>query len=239
MKHVERKQINNKPHYDGGKIPMPDYNPNWAYDMTTPKVDPNLHNINYHPKYTEYKPSWGREDDNNFNAGNIATSAVNFAGSAIGAFTGVQSSNEILANSGQSNAYAGGIGYTYQNYADADAEQKRLNNVGNTIKTAGSGAALGSSIGTAVLPGVGTLVGGAIGAVGGALTGIVGGIFKSNKLKNRIRTANIAAANRNRFNQSGAISTALADDYYSTYGDSSNGVLHANRGKDLKQPKCN
>lgn len=49
------------------------------------------------------------------------------------------------------------------------------NVAGQTLKTAGKGAAMGAQIGTMIMPGIGTAIGAGIGAIGGATVGLIKG----------------------------------------------------------------
>jgi hypothetical protein len=122
--------------------------------------------------------------------GNIASNAIAFIGSGINAFGPVKNENELMSDSGKTQSAGAGFSYISQNNIDKQAQLSELSkeNTGNTLKTAGTGAALGASIG-ALFPGAGTLLGGAIGGVVGSLTGIFGGASRRRKLKRKIFNA--------------------------------------------------
>ncbi len=103
------------------------------------------------------------------NIGGIITSGVQFAGDTINAFSVNETGDDIAKRQGSSNLSIGGIGYESPNTINVgdEIDKIRKENTGNTLKTVGSGAALG----TAILPGWGT----AIGAVLGLGIGLFGG----------------------------------------------------------------
>lgn len=108
--------------------------------------------------------------------GNVVTSGVQFAGDAINSFSVNETGEEVAQKYGTSQQNVGGIGYESQNMIDLNKEMDRVKseNTGNTLKTVGSGAALGAAAGS-IIPGLGTIAGGLIGAGVGLITGIFGG----------------------------------------------------------------
>lgn len=116
---------------------------------------------------------------NGFNwsgVGNVVTSGVQFAGDAINSFSVNETGEDIQQKYGTSQQNVGGVGYESQNMIDLNKEMDRVKseNTGNTLKTVGSGAALGAAAGS-IIPGLGTIAGGLIGAGVGLITGIFGG----------------------------------------------------------------
>lgn len=108
--------------------------------------------------------------------GSVVTSGVQFAGDAINSFSVNETGEEVAQKYGTSQQNVGGIGYESQNMIDLNKEMDRVKseNTGNTLKTVGSGAALGAAAGS-IIPGLGTIAGGIIGAGVGLITGIFGG----------------------------------------------------------------
>lgn len=108
--------------------------------------------------------------------GNVVTSGVQFAGDAINSFSVNETGEDVQQKYGTSQQNVGGIGYESQNMIDLNKEMDRVKseNTGNTLKTVGSGAALGAAAGS-IIPGLGTIAGGLIGAGVGLITGIFGG----------------------------------------------------------------
>lgn len=255
----QRKQTNNLPRYDFGKENISfNFNPQWITDNNLPNpvqnmtqtaqdrynmlkdsfpVDDTLVGMKpftgdpYHKSYEPVKPTSQK-------GGDIISNAIGFAGSTINAWGGVQKQNEILSNAGSSSNSIGGFGYQELNDINSQDEYAKLNTTGNTLSSASSGAALGASIGS-IIPGVGTVVGGAVGGIVGAVSGIFGGLSRKDRLKKQIELANQSKDRQNTANRAGALSQSLQNDFYNQYGNTTDDVLYANRGKDLKQPKFN
>lgn len=167
-------------------------------------------------------------------AGNIAGSAISFAGDMLNSFGPVKSSTDLLNESGTSNAQGYGFSYIRQNDVDTQKQLAELSrqNQSNTLKTAGSGAALGASIGS-IVPGVGTVLGGVIGGIGGLVGGLFGSSRRKRKMQEAIRRAKQDAIRRNDFNMSSAQSDYMAQSYYNEHGDTSDDQLYAAKhGKD-------
>lgn len=167
-------------------------------------------------------------------AGNIAGSAISFAGDMLNSFGPVKSSTDLLNESGTSNAQGYGFSYIRQNDIDAQKQMDEISrqNQSNTLKTAGSGAALGASIGS-IVPGVGTVLGGVIGGIGGLVGGLFGSSRRKRKMREAIRRAKLDAISRNDYNMSSAQSDYMAQSYYNEHGDTSDDQLYAAKhGKD-------
>lgn len=166
------------------------------------------------------------ESKSSTNWGNVATQSVDALKSTIAGFQNYKSSNELLADAGQTTGTINGINYQQQNYVNAEAELKeqRGNAVANTLDQMGKGAAVGANF---------PPFGAAIGAAVGAISGVVGGIFSRNKLKRRLNAAERMRVRKNIFNRSTAMSEGMQQDYATEYGDPSAGLLYANRGKDI------
>lgn len=179
---------------------------------------------------TDYKSNIG---------GNIVVNAANFAGQMFSDYnnTGVKNTQELLGDAGISQQYINGIGYQQQNDINYTQQMREINtiNEGNAIKSIGSGAALGASVGS-IIPGLGTVAGGLIGGAIGGIASIFGAKRKKAQLRKRIYNAQQLANRTNIYNRSSAFSKALQQDYYQNNADTTDGVLYANRGKDLKQP---
>lgn len=167
------------------------------------------------------------------NASNIMSSGIQFAGDLGNAFGGVKSVNDILDETGTS--YSNGIGFGYQRINDIDRgaqlTELRRQSQNNTMKTVGSGAALGSTIGSVAGP-VGGLIGGAVGALGGLIGGLFGGAKRKRKMLRRLELAKKDAEATNNYNQSSSQSDYMINDYYNTNGTTQDDVLYAKRGKD-------
>lgn len=167
-------------------------------------------------------------------AGNIAGSAISFAGDMLNSFGPVKSSTDLLNESGTSSTQGYGFSYIRQNDVDAQKQMDEISrqNQSNTLKTAGSGAALGASIGS-IVPGVGTVLGGVIGGIGGLVGGLFGSSRRKRKMREAIRRAKLDAISRNDFNMSSAQSDYMSQSYYNEHGDTSDDQLYAAKhGKD-------
>lgn len=165
--------------------------------------------------------------DGGNNIGNIATSAVSFLGSAVNSFGKVQDENEMFAHSGQSTGYGAGYNYVKQNNIDAAGEMAdvKKENIANTFKTAGAGAALGGAIGGPF--------GAAVGAVGGFLTGLIGGSARKRKLRKAIYNAQQDVTRKNTFSNASAQTDYLTQNYYNKYGNPyDDQIYNAKYGKD-------
>lgn len=173
------------------------------------------------------------------NGGQIVQGAVQFAGATINSFGNNQSSQDVLNNSGQQQKQAMGVAYDYQMNPDENKEWSNLRkqNTSNALATTGVGAGLGGAIGTAIAPGIGSLIGAGIGGLVGLATGLFGASSRAHKLRKAINNARLTAEARNTYNYAGAASQGMQNEYYQENGDTDNGILYANKGKDL--PKYN
>lgn len=122
-------------------------------------------------------------------------------------------------------AYANGIAYNrigpINNTALRNVEQSGIT---NTLSSVATGATAGSAFGP---------WGAAAGAVIGGITGLIGLGSSKSKQRKALQNARFLAQERNKFNQAGAASTGLQQNYYQTHGYTQNGVLYANRGKSI------
>lgn len=173
----------------------------------------------------------GGKSGGGVNPNGIVAGATNLIGGILSQQSSVKGRDELLADAGRSNQSVMGINYQSQNNVDSAAERRSLDNAGlkNTVGTTAAGAMLGGSI----VPGIGH----AVGAAAGAVAGLVSWGFSKHKLKKRIANAQHLAMRRNTANQAGAMTSALTQNYYQENGNTAGGILYANRGKDLRQPK--
>lgn len=123
--------------------------------------------------------------------GSIVTSGAQFAGDAINSFSVSETGQDLQNKYGTSQQNVAGVGYDSQNMIDANKELDRVKkeNVGNTLKTVGSGTALGAAVGS-VIPGLGTALGAGIGAAVGLFTGIFGGASRKRKYREMLAKQN-------------------------------------------------
>lgn len=147
-------------------------------------------------------------------AGNIITSAIDFTGSAINAFSLDRGRNQIMYDAGQHDVNAGG--FTWQRNNDVNQQKElddlRKQNTSNTLNTASKGAALGAAVGS-IFPGIGTVLGGVIGGVGGLVTGLIGGASRKNRLRKRIFNAQQQIGRNNNYNLASAQGSYLDQMY--------------------------
>lgn len=170
--------------------------------------------------------------------GSVVTSGVQFAGDAINSFSVNETGEDIQQKYGTSQQNVGGIGYESQNMIDLNKEMDRVKseNTGNTLKTVGSGAALGAAAGS-IIPGLGTIAGGLIGAGVGLITGIFGGEARKREYRRLLAKQNSkinALQDSARFSaQTKAIQQMNAKEY----GDSEAQYLYG--AKEGKLPRYN
>ena len=147
-------------------------------------------------------------------AGNIITSAVDFTGSAIDAFSLDRNKNQIMYDAGQRDVNAGG--FTWQRNNDINQQREldelRKQNTNNTLNTTAKGAALGAAVGS-IFPGAGTILGGVIGGVAGAITGFIGGASRKHKLRKRMFNAQQQISRNNNYNLASAQGDYLDQTY--------------------------
>ena len=169
----------------------------------------------------------GAKASNSADLGNIIMQGADALQSTIAGFQNYKSQSELLEEAGQTTGTVNGISYQMQNYADAKGalHEQSKNAIGNTATQMVKGASFGATVGGPV--------GAAIGGVVGLIGGIGGSIFSRNKLKKELTRAELTRRRKNIFNMSSAMSEGMQQDYAQEYGDSSTGLLYANRGKDL------
>lgn len=143
----------------------------------------------------------------------------------------VKDENQLLSSAGTSDNSVMGISYTQQNDIDGAQAMKEVN-------ATGLSSTLGSTVSGAT---TGARIAGPWGAVAGGAIGLIGGLFgwgaSKRKQRRRIWNAQQLADRTNQLNRSSAITEGLQQQYYQNNGDTTNGLLYANRGKDLKKPK--
>lgn len=252
MELKDRKKMNNLPKFQIG-ADAPSYFSNTTSSMDWLKSHnagpisitstPQWNNSLQLPQYKILKPtpSYGQSAQKGTGggstlgkAGNIITSAVNFTGSAIDAYTLDRSEGQIEANAGSRNVYAGDWAWQKQNDVDQQKEMDALRkqNTSNTLATTGSGAALGAAIGS-IFPGAGTIIGGAIGAIAGLGIGLLGGSSRSHKLRKRMYNAQQNINRSNNYAFASAQGDYLNQDYDLNHAYTQDDQLYvANAGKD-------
>lgn len=197
---TERKQIANGvyenkeelPHYDDGK---PAEEPSW--------LKRNL----YLPKTGE---QWG----------SAATGAVGFTTSLMDAFGPVKSASNLMSEAGTSVGQGAGFTYQKQNAVDASAQMDALSkeNTANTLKTAATGAQLGSTFGP---------IGAAAGGIIGGIAGLFGGASRKRRMIENMKTASINTKNLNNYNLASAQSDYMQSQFNMEYGNTQDDQIYA------------
>lgn len=241
------KYIKNKPRFDSGVdlLHGPTVTTNWPKfttisDMLSKQYDiTNIKNTPIDVSKLKLNPQITGNTLGNFSkfGPNIISQGLQFGTSMVNAFdtSNVQNVDQLMGNAGTSQGYVNGVGYQKYNMIDSNQvmDQIKQQNTQNTLQSATSGASAGAAIGA-----IGGPVGSAIGGVVGGITGLIGGLFGGNKRKKRQQKQIFNARQRisafNNFNQSGAMTTALQNQYNSENGDF-DGVLYANSGKDMNR----
>ena len=166
--------------------------------------------------------------------GNAVLSA---ATGAIGLTTGIidahqfnTTADDALQDAGTSEGNIGGVTYERQNAVNASqiSEQTSAENKVNTIGLMGNGAVTGAAIGS-IIPG-GTLLGGAIGAIGGLVGGLFGAGSRKEKMERMLREARDKAYRKNDYARSGALTSAMQQQYAQQYGDTESQSLYGFSG---------
>lgn len=172
--------------------------------------------------------------------GGMLQSAAGFGLAIADAYRGnVKTTEQMISDAGQNNGSVMGQRYSRYNPIDQHTLNKELqyDSTTKTLNSTISGISTGANIGGAAGGGWGAAIGAVVGGVAGLITGIGAGRSRRQKLRARIANANRRIISYNDFNRQSAMGDALEQDYYRRYGDSSQGLIYANRGKDLKRPK--
>lgn len=187
------------------------------------------------PEQLPYKNVRKPSGDFNWSGvGNAIGATAAFVGDVYNGTRYENSAQDLLQNANRSNSSTNDVGYEMQNSIDADREMQieHRQNVSNTLKSMGSGAAMGAAVGS-IFPGAGTVIGGAIGSA----LGLAGGLFGSGKRHAAARRA-IAEANNqrmrtNNYNRDVAMTTGMQADFANEYGNTEDQVLYTKHGKDM------
>ena len=254
------------PGVDAGNESQSFINPNYNYFSTIPNTNPgytsslsSIGTINTRIKDPGAIPSAGetplpKQQGAGVDWGGVGNgvaqsvqASIAFGGAVNDSFSNVAGTDELVGGAGRRNGNIMGIGYDKIDYIDRNARMNELRaeNHQNNLKAAGAGAgagaAIGGTVGTAITPGAGTAIGAGIGAIvggiGGLVTGLAGSRRRKQKLRKRIAEAQRRITAYNDFSRQSAMTQGLEQNYYLNNGDTSDDLLYANRGKDLKQPK--
>ena len=163
--------------------------------------------------------------------GKLAGDLLDITSNAIGIYNYHHNNDQMMNEVGTTERTINGIGYTTQNDIDTAKSYSDVKNTG--VKNAVSMGLKGSA--------AGFLVGGPIGAIAGGVLGNVLGIFGGRRAA--IRQGRI---NRNAIKQNSLInaqqkayanSQGLVNNYYANNDNTTDDILYANRGKDLRLRK--
>ena len=163
--------------------------------------------------------------------GKLAGDLLDITSNAIGIHNYHHNNDQMMNEAGTTERTINGIGYTTQNDIDTAKSYSDVKSTG--VKNAVSMGLKGSA--------AGFLVGGPIGAIAGGVLGNILGIFGGRRAA--IRQGRI---NRNAIKQNSLInaqqkayanSQGLVNNYYANNDDTTDDILYANRGKDLRLRK--
>ena len=163
--------------------------------------------------------------------GKLAGDLLDITSNAIGIYNYHHNNDQMMNEVGTTERTINGIGYTTQNDIDTAKSYSDVKSTG--VKNAVSMGLKGSA--------AGFLVGGPIGAIAGGVLGNILGIFGGRRAA--IRQGRI---NRNAIKQNSLInaqqkayanSQGLVNNYYANNDDTTDDILYANRGKDLRLRK--
>ena len=163
--------------------------------------------------------------------GKLAGDLLDITSNAIGIHNYHHNNDQMMNEVGTTERTINGIGYTTQNDIDTAKSYSDVKSTG--VKNAVSMGLKGSA--------AGFLVGGPIGAIAGGVLGNILGIFGGRRAA--IRQGRI---NRNAIKQNSLInaqqkayanSQGLVNNYYANNDDTTDDILYANRGKDLRLRK--
>ena len=184
---------------------------------------------------TPTAPTYGQQFKSNLRqyGGSAISSGIGFYGALSNSFSNTKNSNELVGEAGSNNGNINGFGFQRVNDIDQDSERGSLSkeNTNSTLSSTGAGAAAGAAIGS-IIPGLGTVAGGAIGGVVGLAGGLFGASKRKRELEYQMHLAQLKVDRTNQFNMSNADTQSLQQQYGQKYGDTSDDVLYANKGKD-------
>lgn len=207
--------------------------------MDQPKVTPISNPV---PKQNTSVPNTKSSSSVGSSIGNWGGAVVEtarFAGDFANSLTHDYSAEKELAEAGKSEGSVDGISYLRQNRVDRDEIERQIHkqNVQTTGSLALSGAGAGAAIGTAINPGWGSLIGAVVGGLGGLGAGLFAGGKNHNARMRAVREAEIQAGRINNFNRSGALTTAMQQDYLKKYGDTRSQSLYGAKSGKISSAK--
>lgn len=167
-------------------------------------------------------------------------SAANYAAAAYGLYdltkslatmgSNTRSSADMMDATSRQLDYRNGVGFervggiNYGQEMKYAGAQNLSDTIGNTVKGASTGFAIGS-----IFPGLGNVIGAGIGALIGGVGSIFGGNARKRRVEQIINNTNLSIADQNKQNESVASSQGLRNQFYQNNYDSY-GMLNADRG---------
>ena len=163
--------------------------------------------------------------------GKLAEGAVDIASDTIGMYKYHHNNDQMMNEVGTTERTINGIGYTTQNDIDTAKSYSDVKNTG--VKNALSMGFKGSAAGFAVGGPIGAVVGGVLGNVLGIFGGRRAAIRQGRINRNAIKQNSLINAQQKAY----ANSQGLVNNYYANNDNTTDDILYANRGKDLRLRK--
>lgn len=163
--------------------------------------------------------------------GKLAEGAVDIASDTIGMYKYHHNNDQMMNEVGTTERTINGIGYTTQNDIDTAKSYSDVKNTG--VKNAISMGFKGSAAGFAVGGPIGAVVGGVLGNVLGIFGGRRAAIRQGRINRNAIKQNSLINAQQKAY----ANSQGLVNNYYANNDNTTDDILYANRGKDLRLRK--
>lgn len=163
--------------------------------------------------------------------GKLAQGVTDLASDTIGMYNYHHSNDQMMNQVGTTERTINGVGYTTQNDIDTAKSYSDVKNTG--VKNAVSMGFKGSAAGFAVGGPIGAVVGGVLGNVLGIFGGRRAAIRQGRINRNAIKQNSLINAQQKAY----ANSEGLVNNYYTNNDNTTDDILYANRGKDLRLRK--
>ena len=163
--------------------------------------------------------------------GKLAGDLFDISSNAVGIYNYHHNNDQMMNESGTTERTINGIGYTTQNDIDTAKSYSDVKSTG--IKNTASMGLKGSAAGLLVGGLPGAIVGGVLGSVLGIFGGRRAAIRQGRINRNAIKQDSLINAQQKAY----ADSQGLINNYYANNDDTSDDILYANRGKDLRLRK--
>ena len=163
--------------------------------------------------------------------GKLAGDLLDMTSNAIGIYNYHHNNDQMMNEVGTTERTINGIGYTAQNDIDTAKSYSDVKNTG--VKNALSMGFKGSAAGFAVGGPIGAVVGGVLGNVLGIFGGRRAAIRQGRINRNAIKQNSLINAQQKAY----ANSQGLVNNYYANNDNTTDDILYANRGKDLRLRK--